>query len=518
MDFSLGSELEHLLNRVTQTMWPLSQQFHWIPTWASLTLALLASVAQAQQFTGEDKAKRLCALCHLYADPSVLDQKTWKEGALPLMAKMLGIKPSLGNTPEGQQMLSDWEDICNYIYSTAPTNALPQPAHAPIDLGLQQFQATPSAYRPATAATTLLKVDSGRRLIFAGNSESQQLDVLDFRGNRLSSLMLSNPPVGLSFQGDRAFITQIGTLGPSDVPSGRLSVATLISNQFSGLTVLLTNLHRATETVAGDLDGDSDLDLIITTYGHNLGHFSWYENMGGDRYVEHLLIDRPGAIKGVIRDMNGDGRPDIIVQMAQGREGVFLLSNQGNKEFTEAPLLQFHAAWGSASFELIDFNRDGMLDLMVANGDSGEYPTCLRPYHGVRLYLNDGRLGFNQAWFYPMNGAYKTITSDFDGDGDLDIAGISYFPDYLNQPAESFVYFENQGGLSLKPLSFPQAYAGRWITMDAGDLDGDGSLDLVLAAANRTPFLVRPDIKKLWETNKTSLLVLKNQKTGVKKP
>lgn len=502
-------------------MWPQIQLFRRVHLWAALigvglNLGWLASSLQAQQFTGEDKAQRLCALCHLYTDPSVLDQKTWKQGALPLMAKMLGIKPSLGNTPEGQQMLSDWEDICNYIYSAAPTNALPQVPHAPIDLGLRQFQPVPLSYRPATSATTLLKVDSGRRLLFAGNSDSQQLDVLDFQGKLLSKLSLSNPPVALSFQGDRAFITQIGSLGPSDIPSGKLSVATLNSNGFSGLTVLLTNLHRATETVMGDLDGDGDLDLVITTYGHNLGHFSWYENMGNDRYVEHLLIDRPGAIKAVIRDLNGDNRADIIVQMAQGREGIFLLSNQGNKEFTEAPLLQFHAAWGSASFELIDFNGDGALDLMVANGDSGEYPTCLRGYHGVRLYLNDGRLSFREAWFYPMNGAYKTITSDFDGDGDLDIAAISYFPDYLKQPAESFIYFENQGDFQFKPFSFPQAYSGRWITMDAGDFDADGSLDLVLGAANRTPFLVRPDIKKLWETNGTALLVLKNQKNKLK--
>jgi len=79
-----------------------------------------------------------------------------------------------------------------------------------------------------------------------------------------------------------------------------------------------------------------------------------------------------------------------------------------------------------------------------------------------------------------MDGCYKAVARDYDGDGDLDIAAISFFADYSHQPEEGFVYLENKGGFDFQPYSFREASAGRWLTMDAGDIDGDGKIDLVL--------------------------------------
>lgn len=90
-------------------------------------------------------------------------------------------------------------------------------------------------------------------------------------------------------------------------------------------------------------------------------------------------------------------------------------------------------------------------------------------------------MNFEQAYFFRINGAYKTIPLDFDNDGDLDMAAISFFPDYAERPEESFVYFENQGDLNFQPQSFKNASNGRWLIMDAGDIDGDGDMDLALA-------------------------------------
>ena len=58
------------------------------------------------------------------------------------------------------------------------------------------------------------------------------------------------------------------------------------------------------------------------------------------------------------------------------------------------------------------------------------------------------------------------MAADFNNDGDLDIAAISYFPDFKNQPQESFVYLENEGNFQFKPYAIKEFNEGHWLTMD----------------------------------------------------
>lgn len=108
--------------------------------------------------------------------------------------------------------------------------------------------------------------------------------------------------------------------------------------------------------------------------------------------------------------------------------------------------------------------------------------------------------------FFHINGCYKAIARDYDGDGDLDIATIAYFADYKNRPEEGFVYLENKGNLQFSPYSIPQTQTGRWLTMDAGDIDGDGKIDLILGNFSIGPTMFN---KTDWEKG-PPFIVLKN--------
>jgi hypothetical protein len=81
-----------------------------------------------------------------------------------------------------------------------------------------------------------------------------------------------------------------------------------------------------------------------------------------------------------------------------------------------------------------------------------------------------------------LPGATNVAVADFDLDGRLDIAAVAAYTDLARRPLESFVLLRQTGGLAFEPMSHPSTGAARWITMAAGDLDGDGDTDLALGA------------------------------------
>ncbi len=147
---------------------------------------------------------------------------------------------------------------------------------------------------------------------------------------------------------------------------------------------------------------------------------------------------------------------DIIALMTQADERITLYINHGDFNFSPVTLLRFPAVYGSSYFEINDFNKDGFFDILYTNGDNFDFSTILKPYHGVRLFLNDGHQQFKESWFYPMYGASWAMARDFDQDGDLDIAAIAFFPDFKSNPEQGFIYFENRDG-KFFPFTTPES-------------------------------------------------------------
>ena len=132
-------------------------------------------------------------------------------------------------------------------------------------------------------------------------------------------------------------------------------------------------------------------------------------------------------------------------------------------------------------------------------------------FRSVYIFLNDGKNHFTEKYFFPVNGCYKAIPRDYDKDGDLDIAAISFFADYARQPEEGFVYLENKGNFNFQPYTIPETNKGRWLTMDAGDMDGDGKVDIVLGNFSVAPVMIKPQVD--WAKGPVFLL-LKNISTN----
>ena len=238
--------------------------------------------------------------------------------------------------------------------------------------------------------------------------------------------------------------------------------------------LLLDSLHRPVQMVRADFDKDGKEDMIIAEFGFVTGQVRLVDGRTGSNSV---ISAQPGARNIVIKDVDKDGLPDLYILFAQAREQVSLFHNKGGGRFREEILLRFPPEHGSSYMDIADMNGDGREDLILANGDNADYSLSFKHFHGVRICLNDGKGGFAEKWFYPSYGATKALAKDFDGDGDQDIAMIAFYAEPGRR--ESFLYFENLGGMRFKPwdMNVPD---GLWLVMESDDMDGDGDADLIL--------------------------------------
>lgn len=474
---------------------------------------------------GKTLAATYCGSCHQLPDPAMLNAAAWETGVLPHMGPRLGIymhganlypvyrrEPNIpqGYYPRDSTITgAEWQNILDYYTATAPDSLPAQQRQQKIESSLPLFAAQKATLTYEKSGTSFIKI-SPHPLPYAMVLSDVLRKTTYFFDKDLNPLdsIKTGPVVDMSFSPTKVFACDMGELHPNNAKIGKGVAYSFVSDNWkSDPVTLFDSLQRPVQLTAADLNGDGVQDYVVCEFGFLTGALSWMEGKKDGHYTRHVLRALPGAIKVYVNDWNGDGKPDLCALMAQGDEGIFLYMNKGNGVFDEQRLLQFPPVYGSSYFELNDFNNDGHPDIVYTCGDNADYSPVLKPYHGVYIFINDGKNGFQQRFFFPINGCYKAMARDFDGDGDLDLATISFFADYSRQPEEGFLYLKNEGNLKFYPYTLPEATQGRWLTMDAGDVDGDGRIDLVLGN-----FILGPNVtssKADW-SKAAPFLFLKN--------
>jgi acylphosphatase len=221
--------------------------------------------------------------------------------------------------------------------------------------------------------------------------------------------------------------------------------------------------YSAVDGAVGDVDGDGRPDIV-------LGGLVWFRNPGGGGGPWTMQrIDSFPAHDVALADLDLDGRLDVVARDQSGfghnaGNAIHLYRNEGNNRWTRRVLACPHGE----GLKVADLNGDGRPDIVI----------------GGRWYENPGDpfVGewkehvFAPNWSHPD---VKVEVADLNGDGR---------PDIILAPAEPAGSFYKMSWFEA-PHWVEHEIAPKVETvihgLAAGDIDGDGQIDLVTSAMHQ---------------------------------
>ena len=285
-------------------------------------------------------------------------------------------------------------------------------------------------------------------------------------------------------------VADLGSFVPADHDRGRVVWLRRESGARSQwkTTVLLRGLGRVADVEPIDFDCDGDLDLLVAEFGwRKTGRIVLLEQRapaeGVPQFEPHVLDRRHGTIHVPVADLNDDGRPDFVALISQEHEVIEAFLNEGAGGFRREVIYEArNPAFGSSGIQLVDLDGDGDLDVLYTNGDAMD-GYVIKPYHGVQWLENKGAYPFEYHHLAVMPGAARALAGDLDGDGRLDVAAVAFLPDHVvetcpDQKLDSILVMQQGESKQFRRRPVERSNL-QHMSLALVDVDGDGLLDLV---------------------------------------
>lgn len=235
---------------------------------------------------------------------------------------------------------------------------------------------------------------------------------------------------------------------------------------------LTTDIFYCRGAILADIDGDGDLDIAATSWKIEGHRVIWFENTNGQGNFSTTPITialltsnaRPETL--CAKDFDNDGDLDIAV--GTDNEGLSWFKNNGSGIFGTQQIIDSDIEDVRAIFPT-DIDADGDQDLLVA-ANRADRIAWHKNTNGQGSFGPANEL----ANINGANGTYHLQAIDVDGDGDKDIIAALFYDNRV-------VWQENLDGLGNFSELRELGTLNDAIAVFAGDVDGDGKMDVLAA-------------------------------------
>jgi hypothetical protein len=298
--------------------------------------------------------------------------------------------------------------------------------------------------------------------------------------------------VDADFNGDG----KLDIAAPVQTGTSSFAVSVVLSNgngTFSSAQLTANpNGVSGDQILAGDFNGDGKEDLIVVHATGPATFEVWLGNGDGTFNVQSnalTTITASHVVGGVVTDVNGDGKLDLVFVDAQSPANVWTLLGSGTGTF-QTPTSIALTGGSLSNVVFADFNGDGILDLAASfAGSNGVNVT-----YQNEVYLGKSGGGYQAAALLSNpDGVYNVCnnsTGDLNGDGKPEIVSANCF---ISGPAGSLTVYVNNGdgtfktGVYYSPGTEPTDSTDANISplaVTIADVNGDGKNDIVSSNHN----------------------------------
>lgn len=454
-----------------------------------------------RRINDEELVNKICSNCHILPTPNHLPKGIW-------------ISNIFTNIPAHQELqLPDgqFSRIKKYFIDNSPIKL--QSDSIPLLITDEDFKIE-SELRSIHGVTSMKFFEKLDLLIVCNYKSLNDYNayLLNVNLEIIDSIKISGVAVDIAYsaQNNLYYLTIIGKdLNQTSLSEGQVLEFEIFNNRFSNMKKVITNLSRPTKFQFIEIENKKEQYAIMLEFGLKTGKVSIWEANSGFKEIK-VLGTSSGAANYQVGDFNNDNRTDIAILYSQEKEELVYYYNISHLDFRSETILKFPPYFGSSYFELIDFDNDNDQDIVICSGDNMDVSSVIKPYHGIRIYENiDGE--YELFDFISLDGVYKTITSDFDGDLKLDMVAISFYPNYGDYPESGFVYISDF--LNEEPIlrTFQNSHLGRWMLLDTITHNDEN----ILLIGSNTAFVDQPflflfknihEVLKSWEIENVSIL------------